>query len=228
MMLTSSDHALLRRATLFAETPSSTVDRLLASAHAQSFAAGSVLFEQGGPSGFLHVLLSGRVGLIGRAEDGHETVVEFFGPGDIFIAPAVILELPYLMAARVLDEARVLMIPAEQVRAALASDAGLTRAMMRELARHWRLLVRQIKDLKLRRGPQRLAAHLLTLPRSRSGEIHLPEERRFLAQRLGMTPESLSRAFASLRRLGVSGRGRRVVVADPAKLEAYAAVDKIV
>jgi CRP/FNR family transcriptional activator FtrB len=64
------------------------------------------------------------------------------------------------------------------------------------------------------------------LPRSRTGEIHLPEERQLIAQKLGMTPESLSRAFADLKRLGVTGRGRQVVVADAASLERYAALDK--
>lgn len=225
-MLTTSDHLHFRRAPLFAQLPGSSVDRLASSAHVQSFASKSLLFDQGDSPDFLYVILSGRVGLIGRDIDDNEMAVEFFGPGDVFIMPAIALELPLLMAARVLDDARIAMIPAANVRDMLTKDHAFALAVVRELSRHWRLLVRQIKDLKLRRAPQRLAAHLLSLPRSRTGEIHLPEERQFIAQRLGMTPESLSRAFADLKRLGVTGRGRQVVVADAASLERYAALDK--
>jgi hypothetical protein len=39
-----------------------------------------------------------------------------------------------------------------------------------------------------------------------------------MASRLGMSPESLSRAFAQLRRIGVNGRGRTIVIADLDKL----------
>ena len=39
-----------------------------------------------------------------------------------------------------------------------------------------------------------------------------------LASRLGMTPESLSRAFAQLKDAGVSGRGRHIAIADVSRL----------
>jgi len=225
-MLAIGDHAQFRRAPLFAQMPGASIDRLGSAAHAQTFASKSLLFDQGDQAEFLYVVLSGRVGLIGRDQDDHEMVVEFFGPGDVFIIAAVVLELPLLMAARVLDDSRIALIPAANVRDMLEADHAFAKATVRELSRHWRLLVGQIKDLKLRRAPQRLAAHLLSLPRSRTGEIHLPEERQLIAQRLGMTPESLSRAFADLKRLGVTGRGRQVVIADAASLERYAALDK--
>jgi CRP/FNR family transcriptional activator FtrB len=120
------------------------------------------------------------------------------------------------------------MIEAEHFRRCLATDHGLTTAMMRELALHWRLLVQQIKDLKLRRAPQRLASYLLTLSGGAAGTVALPGGRRELAARLGMTPESLSRAFAELKGLGVSGRGSSVYVADAAKLHAFCAFDELV
>jgi CRP/FNR family transcriptional regulator, transcriptional activator FtrB len=154
-------------------------------------------------------------------------VIEFFRRGEVFIAPAVILQMPYLMSSRVLADARVLMIPAEHFRDVLARESALNAALVKELSRHWRLLVRQIKDLKLRTAPQRLAAYLLDLSGGTGGSIELPEERRLLAGRLGMTPESLSRAFAQLAAEGVSGHGRKVAIADATQLRKYCAFDDI-
>jgi CRP/FNR family transcriptional activator FtrB len=213
---------------LFAGASAPLIDRVRRGALVHTVAPQTLLFAQGELPTHLHVALSGRVGLIGRAPDGRETVVELFEAGDVFIAPAVILDAPYLMSARVLGEARIVMIEAEHFRRCLAADHALTTAMMRELALHWRLLVQQIKDLKLRRAPQRLAAYLLTLSAGAAGTVTLPEERRVVAARLGMTPESLSRAFKELKSVGVTGRGRQIIIADAAGLQAFSAFDDLV
>lgn len=223
----SEDRTLLKSTPLFADLPASAIDRLTYTAFVQRLPAGAVLFQQGDQPEFLYLLLSGRVALTGKSVEGGEAVIEFFRRGDIFIAPAVILDLPYLMSTRVLQDARILMIPAEHFRDVLMRDPALNSALVKELARHWRLLIRQIKDLKLRTAPQRLAAYLLDLSGGRGGDVDLPEERRLMAGRLGMTPESLSRAFALLAREGVSGRGRHVTIADVAHLRDYCAYDDI-
>jgi CRP/FNR family transcriptional regulator, transcriptional activator FtrB len=221
-------HAALASTRLFADASAPVIDRIRRGALVQTFAPQTLLLSQGERAAHLHIALTGRIGLIGRANDGRETVVEVFEAGDVFIAPAVILDAPYLMSARVLREARILMVEAEHFRRCLAADHVLTTAMMRELAGHWRLLVQQIKDLKLRRASQRLAAYLLALSGGGAGEVALPEERQVMAARLGMTPESLSRAFAELRAEGVSGRGRRVAIADAARLQAFSAFEDVV
>lgn len=223
----AEDRSLLKTMPLFAGLPAGIIDRLIYGSFVQNLPAGAVLFQQGDQPEFLYVLLSGRVALTARSTEGSEAVIEFFRRGDVFIAPAVILDLPYLMSTRILDDARVLMIPAEHFRDQLARDAALNAELVKELARHWRLLIRQIKDLKLRTAPQRLAAYLLDLSGGKGGTIKLPEERRMLAGRLGMTPESLSRAFGQLVAEGVTGRGSRVNIGDPTQLQRFCAFDRV-
>jgi CRP-like cAMP-binding protein len=90
------------------------------------------------------------------------------------------------------------------------------------LSHHWRELVGQITDLKLKSSSQRLGAYLLTLATGpSSSEVRLPSERQLVAARLGMTPESLSRAFARLRPLGVLGHGQSVAIKDPKRLRSF-------
>jgi CRP/FNR family transcriptional activator FtrB len=169
------------------------------------------------------------VSLNAAGPDGQTTVVEFFPEGEIFVLAAAILRLPYLVTARLATDARVLMIPAETFRHALASESRLTLALVEVLARHWRLLVTQIKDLKLRPAARRLAGGLVDLAAADRGPatVRLDIDRKLLAQRLGMTPESLSRAFVALRPLGVASEGRTIRVervealrdyCDPARL----------
>lgn len=48
--------------------------------------------------------------------------MEIFGPGELFLAPAAILKLPYLASGAALTDVRVLMIPAEAFRELLAQE----------------------------------------------------------------------------------------------------------
>lgn len=51
--------------------------------------------------------------------------------------------------------------------------------------------------------------------------VALPYDKSLIAHRLGMTPESLSRAFARLRGQDIRTDGNRVMVGDVAQLRAY-------
>ena len=224
------DVDLVRRLPALAELPQTAMDRLVNGAFVQSLPRGATLCVQGQTPEFLHAIISGRVALLGVASNQAETVVEFFETGDMLIAPAVLLNAPYLMSARVVEEARVLFIAADRVRQAMKLEPEFARAMAMHLARHWRRVIRQVKDLKLRTAPERLAAFIVGLsPKEPSSKgIQLPEDRKMVAARLGMTPESLSRAFASLRAAGVGGRGRTVTVANIARLREFCRYDDLV
>ena len=58
--------------------------------------------------------------------------------------------------------------------------------------------------------------------------VTLPQERKLLAAHIGVTPESLSRAFVALRAVGVGGRGRKVTIDDVARLRAFCGADEVV
>lgn len=218
-----SDLELLRQSPVFRDLSSEAIDRLVEGCFVQGLPRGAVLFHEGDQPEFCHVILSGRVGLLAADGDQRDVVVEFFGAGDLFIAPAVILDQPYLMSARVTADSRILMVPAEAFRRAMGREPALALACAQQLARHWRLLIEQIKELKLKSAPQRLGSYLLSAigPAKGPAFLMLGEERKVLAGRLGMTPESLSRSLAQLRSIGVTTDGRQVCVANVERLRAY-------
>jgi CRP/FNR family transcriptional activator FtrB len=221
----TTDMPLIRRSRLFAQVGEPDLAAMLTACFVQTLPEGAILCRQGEKAEFLHIVLSGRVGLFGSA--GHEeTLVEFFGPGDAFIVPAVVLDAPYLLTARLLDEGRILMWPAAAFRAQLRATGSLAYGAVLLLSGYWRTLIGQIKDLKLLSAIERLSAFLLALAPREAGPVTvtLPGGRRLVAGRLGITPQSLSRAFAALRPLGVSGGGRQVTIVDPARLREFAGI----
>ncbi len=225
-----TDRECLARTPFFADVPREICERLAIGAFVQTLPKGTLLFEQGQDAEFLHVLLDGRCGLIGCRPDGGECIVEIMHAGDAFILPAILLELPYLMGARVLETSRIAMIPAETLRRALDKEPALMRASALQLARYWRVLVRQIKDLKLRSTSERVGAHLSALCADRDegpAVLHIEDEYRAVASRLGMTPETWSRSLRQLDSVGVRTDGRRIEISDVARLRDFADDDRL-
>ena len=208
----ADDIADLKGTELLSALADSSFNRLVEGGLAQRLPPGAVLFEEGDRAEFLHVVLAGRIALTADGPDDREAVIEIFAAGEVLIAPAVVLDLPYLMSARVTEAARVAMLPAANLRRAMTEDPVASLAMAQILARHWRILIKQIKELKLRSTTERIGSYLLGQLSAGDGPqtIRLSEDRGTIASRLGMSPESLSRAFAQLRQIGVSGRGRTV------------------
>jgi CRP/FNR family transcriptional activator FtrB len=215
----ATDLPLIRRSRLFAQVSEPDLAAMLATCFVQTLPKGARPCHQDERPEFLHIVLSGGVGLFGEGPR-EETLIDFFGPGDSFILPAVMLDAPYLMTARLLEEGRILLWPAAAFRAQVRANGALAYGATLLLSSYWRTLVGQIKDLKLLSATERLSAFLLALAPSQHGSVTvtLPGGRRLIAGRLGITPQSLSRAFAALRPLGVSGSGRQVTIAEPARL----------
>ena len=112
----AADIPLIRRARLFTHVTEPDLAALLATCFVQTLPRGATPCHQGDKPEFLHVVLSGKVGLFAESAR-EETLIEFFGPGDGFVLPAVMLDMPYLVSARLLDEGRILLWPAAAFRA---------------------------------------------------------------------------------------------------------------
>ncbi len=214
-----ADFPLLRRSPLFADVSEGDLYALMKPCLVQTQPKGAVMCRQGEQAAYLHVVLSGAVGLFGEGQH-EEMLVEFFGPGDSFILAAALLDAPYLLTARLLEKSRILLWPAAAFREQMRANAALAHGAAMQSATYWRTLIGQIKDLKLLSAMERLSAMLLALAPAQSGSttVTLPGGRRLIAGRLGITPQSLSRAFAALRPLGVVGDGREIFITELERL----------
>lgn len=219
----SDDMPLIRDLPLFRSMDDSSFEEMAGLAYLQRFPQGVDLITEGDPADFLHVVVDGSVELFAGWND-REASMAVVVPVNTFILAAVIRDSPYLMSGRTLEASRLLLIPAEVVRKLFRTDSGFSRAIVDELAGCYRGLVRESKNLKLRSSIERLANYLLAQQRAQGEREHvtLRYEKRVLASLLGMTPENLSRAFATLRPYGVEVDGRTVRLSKPRDLRVLA------
>ena len=213
---------------LFAELRADALKDIAGLGELRPVPAGTVLFNRGEQAEHLHVLVSGSIALTRSSEAGSEAVVEILDAPDVFMIAAALTGAPYLTSGRTVHKSRVFYIPADRFRALLGEHPEFTYAMLASLGRQYRLLVRQVSDLKLRSTAQRLGCYLLAQAREQGGaEFRLTFDKSLLAAKLGATPEHLSRAFATLRQHGVSTSGSRITIADVPRLTLFAQPDEI-
>ncbi|MCW3845995.1 helix-turn-helix domain-containing protein [Sphingomonas sp. LB-2] len=193
----------------------STIERLAAQAMVMRMPRGAQIFDQAEIPTFAQFLLAGSIELLAvRGEE--ETLVELLRPVDALLPAAVLGALPYLVRARVRDDAVMLLVPAEAFRAAVAADHALCLAVLACQATQFRRQMKLAKAIRLRSAEERVGAFLLALAKARPGanEIRLPIEKRQIASQLGMTRETLSRVLPVLAPHGLRVAGDRLFVDD--------------
>ena len=224
-----SDLSRIRKLQLFAGMSPETFARATHGALLQKYPAETVLLYEAEAVDFLYIVLEGSVEL--QAHWHHkESTMAVLRPISTFILAAVVLNAPALLSAKTLDRSEIIMLRAEYLRAAMQEDASFAFAVAQELSGCYRGLVRTIKNQKLRSGTERLANYLLTQQVRQGGvdSINLPHEKRILASLLDLTPESLSRAFASLGKYGVDVHGAKVTIGQAAALRRMARPDPLI
>jgi CRP/FNR family transcriptional activator FtrB len=219
----------LRSVVWLRQVSARALDALTAQAILHRVPAGSLLFEQAETPVFAQFLLAGSIELLG-VRDSVETLVELLRPVDLVIPAAVLSGQPYLMRARVYEEAHLLLVPAQVFRETVTSDDALCHAVLGCLTAQFRRQVRLQKNLKLRSAEERVGCYLVSLLGSSDADVtvRLPIEKRLIASQLGMTRETFSRALSSMARFGMRIHGGVVHVENAAIARARFPLDPLI
>ena len=147
--------------------------------------------------------------------------------GTVTVTPK--LQQPTVGAEAVTD-CRLLQVRASLILETMKSRPELCTAILASTFQHLHSLVGQIEQLKAQTGAQRVAEFLLELCPTEEGActVTLPYDKILIAGRLGMKPESLSRAFARLREFGVMVKQNHAALVDVGKLREYVEEDPAV
>ena len=210
------DWQIVRSTPLFGNMPQDVVQTIIGNQAVRRCDKGTLLFQQGEAAVSFFVVLDGWVKLFRITPDGNEAVVGVFRRGETFAEAAIFLGGRYPVSAEAVTDARLLRVDGEVLRNRIREQPDLALSMLASASYHLKSLVEQIEQIKLLSAPQRIADFLVRLCPVREGgcTIDLPYEKALIASRLGMKPESLSRALAKLRPLGVSVDREKVSIVD--------------
>lgn len=219
------DWAVLKKLPLFAGLDRSRLEPLLAQAAVVTNPRHAVLFVQEEAAHRFYVVFDGWVKLFRSTTDGHESVIALIGPGESFAEAAIFGSEDYPVSAEVVDDARLLSVPADPFLRRIKEDPELALKMLAAMSRHLRGLVGHVEQLSAQSTVQRIAVFLLRLcpPDASSTSLRLPLDKSLIANRLGMQPETFSRGLARLREIGVVSKRGGVEIEDVSTLRTLAA-----
>jgi len=222
--LDPEDFRIIRQTPLFGAMSSEATQRVIGSTLPRRYEKGAMLFQQGEQATAFFVILDGWVKIARITVDGDEAVVGVFRRGEAFAEAAMFLGGRYPANAEVVVAARLLKIEGEALRRQIRQDPDLALCMLASASHHLKFLVEQIEQIKLLSAPKRIATFLVQQCRTREGKcvVELPYEKLLIANRLGMKPESFSRAIAKLRSIGVVVDHEFVTVENVEKLVEFA------
>jgi CRP/FNR family transcriptional activator FtrB len=211
------------------DVPRETLAALASQSMLHVMPAGARLFEQADTPNFAELLLVGSVELLAVRGDV-ETLVATVRPVDLILPAAVLTGQPYLVRARVLESAHLLLTPAEAFRRAVAQNHALCLAVLACQATQFRRQMRQGKAIRLRSADERIGCYLMRLAEKSPGQaaIRLPHEKRLIASQLGMTRETLSRALPLMARYGLRVEGDLLRINDLAAARAAFPLDPLI
>ena len=213
--LSAAEFVLVARLLIFTGLDEARIRRLLGQASVRSFARNTVLFLQDEPATRFYVILDGWVRLYRQTTEGQESTVAVYTRGDSFAEAAILQSGVFPVTAVVVDDAKLLVIEAEPFLSHLEADSKLCLNMMASMSIHLRRLVQQVEQLTVRSSTERLGDFLLRLAPAGyapGAVIRLPWDKALIAAHLGMQPETLLRALARLRTVGIESKGSRVTI----------------
>lgn len=188
----------------------------------------SQLFRMGEPCQGLYVVLEGSIRVYRSSPEGREQVLHVQGPGQRIAEVPLFDGGPYPASARSVEDSRVLFLARNDFEWLYQNHPEIADAVIRELGRRLRKMVRLVEKISLKDVLARVAMTLLeyaelTGPLRDGLEFELPRTQEELAAELATTRESVARALSRLRREGaIDQHGSRVRILGLAALESTA------
>lgn len=215
----------LRNKELFQQIPEKDLDIWTEQSTFQTVDKGQVLFVQGEKAVRFFVITHGWIKLFRETLDGTQAIVDILSSGHMFGESSLFHEDLYPYSAEAAENVEILSLPLPFLKTQLETNPKFALTMLSEMAQFRRQQDRELEHRAIQNAPQRIACFLLRLvnqSHTGSATIHLPYDKTLIAARLGMQPETFSRALAKLKEtMGIEIKGSSVFLKDIHALSCY-------
>lgn len=216
--------ALLRPLAVFDGVDDALIAAFAQAARYRILAKGQMLYLQDDPAESFYVLLRGWVKCFRETFDGKEAITDIVPAGQMLGDDAA-SRGHYSTSAQAVEETELLVLPLALLSDAMRTDHQLVLNLLEQHLLHQNRQRREIEHLSLQNASQRIGCFLLRLCHDRQDSrvtLHLPYDKTLIAARLGMQPETFSRALATLKKqTGIAMDGPVATITDVDALARY-------
>jgi len=190
---------------LFANIPQLELVKLAAMARQESYAKNAEIMAEGDRSSGLYILLSGKVKVVLRSEEGKEIILAILNPTEFFGEMALLDEAPRSADIVAMAPTTVLVIAKQEFKAWLQRQPEMAFVIIKTLAQRLREADRKIGDLALMDVYGRVARALQGMAKEDGqGRMVVSENlsQQSLADIVGASREMVSRTLKDLAQVG--------------------------
>jgi CRP/FNR family transcriptional regulator, cyclic AMP receptor protein len=174
---------------------------------------GSVILFEDDPGDSLFIVRDGRVKVVLVAEDGREVILGVLGVGEHFGELSLIDDQPRSAHVISMEDSSLLVLRRDDFRRRVQETPEVAWSLLIELSRRLRRADGKIGGLVLLDVPGRIAQLLLDFAdESKSDRIEKPLTHQTIAQMIGASRETVSRAMREFQDQGWIGVERRTIV----------------
>jgi CRP/FNR family transcriptional regulator len=147
------------------------LELLCQNSYAKLYEKDEVIFFENDSVKKLYFLVNGKVKLSMLSAEGKEKVLTILQEGDIFGELSLFDEDPHPLTAEVMDDARLLIIPWNEMEKLITDRPSLAIKIIEALSKKTRLLTSQVRELVFQDAAGRLASLLSRLAEDFGREI---------------------------------------------------------
>ncbi|MEJ6950052.1 Crp/Fnr family transcriptional regulator [Natronospora cellulosivora (SeqCode)] len=151
----------LRELMIFSKLEADEVKLICERASEKKYYKNEIIFFEDNNDENLYILIDGRVKLTMISTEGKEKVLTILQAGDIFGEMSLFDQDTNPITAEVIDEARLVIVNAEDLKNIISEEPGVAIKIIEALAKKTRLLTSQIRELVFEDAEGRLAALLV-------------------------------------------------------------------
>jgi CRP-like cAMP-binding protein len=192
-----------------------------------AFQKGDVIYDHNQSSGFIYLVIDGKVKISRVTDSGHTVIIDIYQPDEFFGEPAL-LGLPRRSEQAVaIEDTKVMTWSAQEIEARIMRQPRLGLALVQMAADRIRDSVYRIDSFSTENISRRLARSLLRFAErlgkiDSQGGVHLrPFTHELLSQYVGTSREIVTHWMAQFQRSGYVQYSRRGMVVYPKPLRTW-------
>jgi len=196
-----------------------------ANAHVQKYNKGKILFLHGDEATHFYYIKSGWIKLFRETLDGTQAVVDILTDSHILGDTSIFENGIYPYSAEIVEPSEIIILPISPLEEEITNNSKFAFDMLTSMAKYRRQQDREIEHRSIQNASQRIGCFLLRLMKQNEDglvQIHLPYDKMLVASRLGMQPETFSRALKKLKNeTGIHVKGATITLDNMDQLVRY-------
>lgn len=202
---------------LFEALSADSLQYILAHSTVQTFKKNSILTQQGDFTEHIYFIINGIIRSFRSNADGDETTLTLLESGDVSMEAIIFKDEPSPVTIQTLSECQILFIPSTLIQSFSYDNKQLASNILKAVSQHCKGTLYQVDAVTTKTPIQRLGYYFLQKHIEQGSEkmdFDLPFKKSSVANHLGMTPETFSRALQNIKKLGIKIDANKICLKD--------------